>query len=184
MAGPCETIAAQRFQSGPRDNRRAWKWRRAKAGRRRNQASDWEYPIRDERPAPGVERTEGPRRCLLANRSWVKRVAPPSTHAKQQVTLQKRGQQWYGRPAAFISGGKPCSFNAIGAVTGTQRTFEPRTMEQGLAQELAQPNDGASGLGEPLGTERTEKAHFAREWGSARMRSSALRHSSRKPKPK
>src|SRR2546430_17346004 len=91
-----------------------------------------DLPIRDERPAPGVERAEGPRRCLLANRSWVKRVAPPSTHAKQQVTLQKRGQQWYGRPAAFISAGKPCSFNAIGAVTGTQRTFEPRTMEQGL----------------------------------------------------
>ena len=133
MAGPCETIAAQRFQSGPRDNRRAWKWRRAKAGRRRNQASDWEYPIRDERPAPGVERAEGPRRCLLANRSWVKRVAPPSAHAKQQVKLQKRAQQWYGRPAAFFSAGKPCSFNAIGAVTGTQRAFEPRTKEQGLA---------------------------------------------------
>src|SRR2546429_1453560 len=42
---------------------------------------------------------------------------------------------------------------------------------QGLEQELAQPSDGASGLGEPLGTEKTEKAHFAREWGSARMRS-------------
>src|SRR2546429_4337230 len=58
---------------------------------------------------------------------------PPRSTLFPYTTLfrsQKRGQQWYGRPAAFISAGKPCSFNAIGAVTGTQRTFEPRTIEQ------------------------------------------------------
>src|SRR2546429_6119288 len=75
---------------------------------------------------------------------------PLSAHAKQQVKLQKRGQQWYGRPAAFFSAGKPCSINAIGAVTGTQHAFEPRTKEQGLA-DLAEPSDGVSGPWRTIG---------------------------------
>ena len=38
-----------------------------------------------------------------------------------------------GQRHTFFAG-KPCSFNTIGGVTGTQRAFESRTKEQGVME--------------------------------------------------
>src|SRR5260370_17319075 len=99
---------------------------------RRNEASDSEFPIRDERPGPRVERAEEPRRCLPKNQSWVTRGVPSSAHAKEQVKRGRGRQQWYARPAKLFIGGKPCGFNTIGRMAGTLSPFEPRTKDQGL----------------------------------------------------
>ncbi len=130
--GQCGTISPQQYQGARLDNQRRWKWRRARSAMRRNEASDSEFPIRDERPGPRVQRAEEPRRCLPKNRSWVTRGVPSSAHAKEQVKRGKGGQQWYARPAKLFIGGKPCSFNTIGGIADTRRTFETRTKEQGL----------------------------------------------------
>lgn len=181
MAGQCETISAQRFQSGRRDNRRGWKWRRAKSGRRRNQASDSEYPIRDERPAPGKERAEGPRRCLLANRSWVKRV-----RARFRRTLSSKlscrsevNNGTGGQRRSFLLANPVASMRLEQLLVRSTRSNpvrKNRAWRIWLSPAMVQVVPG-----EPLGM---EKAYFAREWGSARMRSLVLRYSSRKPKPK
>src|SRR5260370_10408801 len=84
-----------------------------------------------------MERVEGSRRCLRTNRSWVAN-SPPLAHAKGQVKCGERGQQWYARPAALFFRDKPCSFNTIAGVTGTRRTLESRTKEQG-EWEAAEP---------------------------------------------
>ena len=132
VTGQCGTISPQQYQGARLDNQQRWKWRRAPSAMRRNGASDSEFPIRDERPGPRLQRAEEPRRCLPKNRSWVTRGVPSSAHAKEQVKRGKGGQQWYARPAKLFIGGKPCSFNTIGGIAGTRPTFETRTKEQGL----------------------------------------------------
>src|SRR6266436_6353308 len=179
VTGQCGTISPQQYQGARLDNQRRWKWRRARSAMRRNEASDSEFPIRDERPGPCAERAEELRRCLPKNRSWVTRGGPSSAHAKEQVRRGERGQQWYARPAKLFLAGKPCSFNTIGGVTGTTRAFESRPKEQGL-RKVAAPRDEASRPGEPSGTNwRVQnhpgaKARFAGGGGSARMRSLVL----------
>ena len=151
MTGQCGTISPQQYQGARLDNQRRWKWRRARSAMRRNEASDSEFPIRDERPGPRVQRAEEPRRCLPKDRSWVTRGVPSSAHAKEQVKRGKGGQQWYARPAKLFIGGKPCSFNTIRGIADTRRTFETRTKEQGL-RGVAAPSDEPSRPGEPPGS--------------------------------
>ena len=88
MTSQCGTSLLQQYPGARLDNQRRWKWQRARSAMRRNEASDSEFPIRDERPGPSVEPAEEPRRCLPKNRSWVTRGGPFSAHAKEQV---KRG---------------------------------------------------------------------------------------------
>src|ERR1700675_5027630 len=114
--GQCGTSLLQQFQGARPDNQRRWKRRRARSAMRRNEASDSEFPIRDERPVPRVERAEEPRRCLPKNRSWVTRGGRLRRTLRSQLSGGKREQQWYARPAKLALGAKPCSFNTIGGV--------------------------------------------------------------------
>src|SRR2546429_2796637 len=92
VTGQCGTISPQQYQGARLDNQQRWKWRRARSAMRRNGASDSEFPIRDERPGPRVERAEEPRRGLPKNRSWVTRGVPSSARAKKQVKRGKGGR--------------------------------------------------------------------------------------------
>src|SRR6266849_9982901 len=99
--------------------------------------------------------------------------APTSAHAKGQVKRGERGQQWYGRPAGVFFEDKPCHFNTIGGVTGTQRACESRTKEQGLERGW---QSQAMIRVVPQNPSAMPKAYFAGGGGSVRMRSLVWRH--------
>src|SRR5712692_2282544 len=110
--------------------------------------------------------------------------APSSAHAKGQVKRGERGQQWYGRPAGVFFEDNPCHFNTIGGVTGTQRARKSRTKEQGPERgwqsqamiRVVPPKPSGMPKAPPGKPSGIQKAYFAGDGGSVRMRSLVWRH--------